>query len=220
MKLKYTILMLFTLLYSSAFCSDWESHWLEAVELCDNKQFADAEEHFTKAIQSLEEEQDDDHPHIYVDRARLYCLQNRFQEALIDVSKGLQSKKLVENDRLRGIVTRMCVYSNLNMEEEFAVDYQEFRVLSTDVTKIEFTEEYVIIRNAPKSNCYKKIARSFLINSGICEKDSDIKELSSGIIIAKRSNLCGCECKMRGDPKNKAREADIRDARGGVIKMS
>lgn len=204
------IISIFLLASSSIYCSDWEAHWSNAVELCDSKNYAEAEQEFTKAIEYIEIEQDDHHPHVYIDRARLYCMQNKFQEALVDANKGMNSKNLTETDRTRGLLTRMCIYSNLEMIDEFIIDRDEFCKSNKDKPKIEFTDESVIIRNAPKSNCFKKITKAFLIHSNICESEDDIKEYSSGIFIAKRTDL-DCECKQRGNPNQKAKE--IHDCR-------
>lgn len=197
------IISICLLAFSSIYCSDWESHWSKAVELCESKNYAEAEQEFTTSIECIENDKDDHHPHVYIDRARLYCMQNKFKEALVDANKGMNSKNLTETDRTRGLLTRMCIYSNLDMVDEFIIDRDEFCKSNKDKPKIEFTDESVIIRNAPKSNCFRKITKSFLIHSNICEKEDDIKEYSSGIFVAKRKAL-GCKCKRRGNPNLKA----------------
>src|SRR5688500_18480746 len=185
--LKLCIVSIF--LFSSLYSENWETHWIKAVELCDTTSFDEAEQEFTLAIQCLEKDKDEDHPHIFVDRARLYCLQNKFEKALIDVNIGLNSEKLTQHDKVRGLVTRLCIYSNLNMEQEFIKDYELLKESSTDFPKVEFTDNSVIIRNAPKSSSYRKITKDYLINYGICEKEEDVNDLSNGLIMASRDDL-------------------------------
>lgn len=57
-------------------------------------------------------------------------------------------------------------------------------------------KDRIIIRNVPDCQCYKDIVRAFLLGSGICEKDSDIIELNSGMIIAERKK-CYCQYSAR-----------------------
>lgn len=67
--------------------------------------------------------------------------------------------------------------------------------MSPNFPKLEFSKEKLVIRNMPKSNCYKKLAKAFLLSSEICESENDIIELESGIMIAKRKTVdCGCGC--------------------------
>lgn len=181
-------------MFASIYSNDWESHWIHAVECCSIKDYTTAEMEFGLAIQSIEKQQDEDHYHVYIDRARLYCLQDRFEEALVDVNKGLCSEKLTTTDKTRGLLTRMCASSNLNNEEQFVRDYEEFRATSTHFPKVEFTQDRVIIRNVPKSKCYREITKAFLISAKICEKESDIIEIAPGVIVAKRiASQCHCE---------------------------
>lgn len=175
------------------FASEWQDHWESAVEYCGGKKYEAAETEFNLAIASLEHKQDDSHPHVYVDRARLYMLLDRHTEALVDLNKALASSKLKDHDRIRGLVTRIFTCSNLQMEDQVLADYDEFKSLSTDFPKVEFTKDKVIIRNVPKGNCYKKLTTAFLVGSEICENEADIKFLDSGIMIAKRK-VCNCGC--------------------------
>lgn len=177
----------------SCFAADWQSHWESAVEYCGGKNYQAAETEFNLAISALEHSQDNSHPHVYVDRARLYLLQDRHTEALVDVNRALESKALKDHDRIRGLVTRIFTCSNLQMDDQVLADYDAFKSLSTDFPKIEFSKEKVIIRNVPKGNCYKKLTTHFLVASEICESEADIRFLDSGIMIAKRK-VCHCGC--------------------------
>lgn len=181
-------------LTSGAFASTWEDDWTSAVQCCVEKDYSGAESHFDKCIQTLESEKDDSHPHVYVDRARLYSLLDRHEEALHDLNKAIPNKKLNQNDRHRALVTRISAHLNLQMEDEALEDYYEFKNTNPNFPKIEFTKTKVIIRNVPDCDCYKMMAKAFLVSSQICEKEEDIQILDSGMIIAKRKPCdCGCD---------------------------
>lgn len=101
-------------------------------------------------------------------------------------------------------MTRIVTCMNLAMEEQALTDYDEFKRISPNFPKVEFSKERVIIRNMPDCKCYKAIVNSLLVKSGICEKESDIQMLQSGICIAKRKP-CQCE---DGKTNEKAIRAD------------
>lgn len=190
MKQILMVLGLRLIMAMSCFANSWENHWIKAVEYCGSQNYDAAETEFSLSIVFLENIKDENHPHIWIDRARLYVLQGKYSEALLDLNKALISNNLKENDRIRGLVTRIMTYINLSMEEQALVDYDEFKRISPNFPKIEFTKERVIIRNMPDCKCYKAIVRSFLIESNICEKEADIQMLDSGICIVKRKPCC------------------------------
>jgi len=75
----------------------------------------------------LERRKDELHPHAYVDRARLYLLQNKFIETLGDLNKAIKAQNLTQNDRLRALIFRIMTYANLNMEKEAMSEVEEFK---------------------------------------------------------------------------------------------
>lgn len=197
------LLTIFSLLtFSYVYGEQWQDHWMSAVEYCGGKNYEAAEVEFNQAITCLECKGDETHPHVYVDRARLYVLQNRYTEALTDLNKAISSEHLTANDRIRGLVTRIVTCSNLQMNEQTLADFNTFKTMNPNFPKVEFSNDRVIIRNAPKSSCYKKLAKAFLVGSGICEKESDIVELNTGIMIARRNSCnCGCDQILKFDPQ-------------------
>jgi tetratricopeptide (TPR) repeat protein len=154
-----------------------------------------AEIEFNKAISDLEIRNDNDHPHAYVDRARLFMLQSRYDEALLDLNKALDSDKLVENERIRGLVSRIVTNANLKMETEFLNDLAEFNRINPNSPTIEYTKDKIIIRNAPDCSCYYKLMSAFYIAADVCDSEEDIQILPSGICVIKRKQSgesCGC----------------------------
>ncbi len=170
--------------------TDFLNHWTKAVEYCDEKKFEEAEECFTTCINVASDEEMNNHPHIYVDRARLFILLENYDEALEDLNIALENDNLVDEDRCRGIMSRISVYMKLDRVDDALVDYQKLKPL---FPKIEHTENSIIIRNIPESEFYKKVVTSFYVDSGICKSESDIKIFDSGILIAKK-NKCCCGC--------------------------
>lgn len=177
----------------NAYAGVWEDHWVRAVEYCDNKNYKEAEVEFNSAILELEKDKDETHPHVYVDRARLFALQERYSDALLDVNKALSSDCLSFQDRMRGLLTRIFAYINLQMDEQAMKDYEEYRSLNLDRPQTEFFENKVIIRNVPQSSCYKKIVTAFAVASGLCESENDVKFYDSGICIIKKKP-CSLSC--------------------------
>jgi hypothetical protein len=59
----------------------------------------------------------------------------------------------------------------------------------------------------PNCKCYKTIVKLFLVKSGICEKETDIQMLNSGICFAKKKAFhCGCDKKTEQMAKAKNEE--------------
>lgn len=210
--MKHFFFILFLIATCHLSASNWEENWKNAVEYCHREQYDLAEQEFTLAIQQLESANDDKHFYVFVDRARLYALQGQYTLALPDLDKALLSNTLSTNDKIRALVTRIVVNVNLGLEEQALSDYDSFTKIKTDLPQVEFTEETVIIRNIPDCDCYMLIAKAFLVNSGICENESDIKVLPSGVCIAKRKN-CDCD-------KNASKPMDVQECRYWCDKLA
>lgn len=190
-------LAIFLLISVSCYADNWEDHWIKAVEYCEEKNYEAAEIEFNSTISILETTQDKSHPHVYVDRARLYSLLERPVDALSDLNIALESNGLQEFDLIRGLLTRFFVHLNLKMEDEALVDYNKLKATDPNFPKIQYTHDRVIIRNVPDCECYKNSMKSFLVNSEVCESENDIKLYKSNILVAKRK-ACHCGCKESG----------------------
>jgi tetratricopeptide (TPR) repeat protein len=182
----------------SSIQANWQDHWKKAVEYCESKSYQEAEAEFNLSVAALESDKDDTHPHVFVDRARLYLLQNRYDESLADLDKVIDSEHLTDVDKIRGLVTRIFTCSNLQMGEQVLKDYAAFKAMSSDFPKVEFSKKQIVIRNIPKSNCYKKLVKAFLLATS-CESENDIVELNSGIMIAKKKE-CKSDCHRKTCP--------------------
>lgn len=181
------------LLCFSALClnsTEWHDDWTQGVLNCDKKNYKEAERNFTKAIKDLENKKDDTHPHIYVDRARLYLLTECYNEALSDVDKAMQSEHLINQDLSRAVLTRLTAHSKLKMDSEASADLELYKKVTPNIPKFELYPDKIIVRNLPESPCAIKMIKSFLLAS-YCENEVDIQILPSGICIAKRK-ACNC----------------------------
>jgi tetratricopeptide (TPR) repeat protein len=168
--------------------------WAQGIVACDEKDYAKAEKYFTKAIESLDNSGDLSHPHIFVDRARLYLIIGKNAEALLDLDKALSNDQISREEKARAILSRMIARSRLGgMDQGVLEDLYAFSVLNTAQPRLEITSEKIIIRNAPDAECFKKITTCYLIHSGLCETKKDIQILSSGHWVIEKACDCGCE---------------------------
>lgn len=188
-------LLALILLNSSLSAVGWQEHWTKGVENCISKNYPEAEKHFNLAIIQLEKVSNLIHPHVYVDRARLFSLLNRDEEALSDLNIALESPLLDGDDRLRAVVTRLVTYYRLNMEEEAKTELEVFKSIYP-IPKLEIYPDTVIIRNIPDCDCPKDLLKSFIANT-FCESENDVK-INNGICIAKRK-ADNCECNKSPD---------------------
>ena len=190
---KMTKTLLLTLsvcfIFNAAFAGNFDDSWIKAVEYCSLKKFDQAEMEFNNAINDLEIRNDNSHMHAYVDRARLFMLLERYDEALVDLNKALLSDKLIGKEKVRALLSRMATYANLQMEAEAMSDFAEFKRIDPNFPKSEYMEDRIIIKNAPNSELYKRLITSYFVNSQICENESDIQELPSGIISIKKNHV-------------------------------
>jgi tetratricopeptide (TPR) repeat protein len=172
--------------------ADYQDDWVKAVEYCHQRKFELAEREFTSAINKLETLTDSSKPNIYIDRARLYHLLDKHEEALIDLNKGLSSDKLTNKERVRGLVTRIGVCANL--QKDISDDIQEFENIYSDFPTYEVNNKRMVIRNIPDCECFKETISKYMIDSRFCESEKNIQIFSSGIMIIDRmpGNDCGC----------------------------
>lgn len=191
-------LVLFLLVaMSSMLNASWQQDWSNAVECCSNQDYVNAEANFNLAIDQLEAEGDESHPHVYVDRGRLYSLLGRNEEALRDLDIARASPDLQGDDKLRAVVSRLVTYYRLNMIEESKPELQVFKSIYS-CPKLEVFKDVVIIRNVPDCECSHGVLKSFVANV-FCESEDDVK-ISNGICIGKRK-ACNCGCdKSKNDP--------------------
>ncbi len=190
----------------------WQEHWIKAVEYCEEKNFEEASCLFDLSIQGMEAEGVLDHPHVYVDRARLNLLLNRTEESISDLDKALSNENINAQEKLRALVSRFIARSRLGMEQGAIEDLKTFGELKIDKPTMEITRNKIIIRNIQDCDCYKKIMTCYFIHSGMCESKEDIKMLKSGIWLIERASDCGCK-----NCKEKNQEDRICDACGAVV---
>lgn len=190
---------------NSTHSESWHQHWENAVLKCSQKKFSEAEIEFSKAVEILERSKDHSHPHVYVDRGRLYLLIKKFPEALVDINKAIESNNLQGNDIYRALSARMCIYGALGKVEESRADYDQLIKLGYPFPKFEEYEDKYIIRNVPDSEVFKDAISTYYLETGLCDQIEDIKFYDSGIgIIKKSQKKKACPCHQLGISKAKA----------------
>lgn len=180
-------------LHEQASASAWLSIWIQATEHCEMGNFTKAEELFSVAIEEMEKVGDLEHPHLYVDRGRLYLLLEKEDKALADLNKAIDSDRISYTEKIRAIVTRIMVRARLGMESECLSDLKLFNESNVNKPTTEITDKYIIIRNAPSCECYLRLLSGYFIQSGICQSEDDITVMKSDIILIKRA-VGGCGC--------------------------
>jgi hypothetical protein len=180
--------------------ADYQDDWVKAVEYCHQRKFELAEREFTSAIIKLESLSDSSKPNIYIDRAKLYHILDKQEEALIDLNKGLASDKLTNKERVRGLVTRIGVCANLH--KDISGDIQEFENIYSDFPTYEVNHKRMVLRNIPDCECFKETISKYLINSKFCESEDNIKIFSSGIMIIDRISSTDCGCHKQKNMDN------------------
>lgn len=166
--------------------SDWKDHWINAIEACNEKDYVSAEKSFNLAISEMEQAADREHPYVYVDRARLYLLLNRYKEVLPDVEVALSYANLKDKEKLRALVTRISAKAQLGISEGVLEDMKY--IGENYAPTIENTEKKLILRNVPDCDCYQKIMTCYLVHSGICNSKNDIKMLKSGMWVVNKAS--------------------------------
>jgi tetratricopeptide (TPR) repeat protein len=178
---------LFILLFLNTFnisATEWESYWIAAVEDCHHKDYISAEQNFNMAIEFMENENDLEHPFVYLDRAHLYMSWDKYENALLDLNKAIHSEKLNVKERVKAVISRITAKKNLGFSDGYEEDL-EFLVKNFEI-QFENTENYVLIRNMPKEKTRRESIIHSFINSGICRNEDDVKMLSSDIYIVNK----------------------------------
>ena len=203
------LILILLLSLISIFCygGSWQEQWTIAVNFCEEKKFEEANYYFDLAIEGMKAEKDIDHPHVYLDRARLKMLLNQHEESLPDLDKALANEKLQYQEKLRALISRFIVRAKLGLEQGALEDLKTFGELKVDKPVIEHTKKNIIIRNMPDCDCYRKLMTCYFIHSGMCESKKDIKKLKSGICIVDKACDCGCKHCEERDSKDRVCDA-------------
>lgn len=189
---KYLITLVLVL--SATLQGQWHDDWATAVKMCQDMNYTEAEIKFSNCLKEIEAKNDESGIHVYVDRARLYLIQERYEEALVDLNIAIKNPNLEKKELTRALVSRICANSNLGKTESILEDLSLFSTSLPASQEVNFTEKYITIRNAPDSACFRNIVSNFFINAGFCQSINDIKILNSGIWIIEREDKGPCEC--------------------------
>jgi hypothetical protein len=182
--MKKTLFVCLMLITFNLSAKEWEPVWIAAVEDCQNEDYASAESNFTKTIHLMESENDVDHPLVYMDRARMYLSLHKYEEALTDINQAILSEKLKHWELVKAVNARVTARTKLGFTDGYEEDVA-FLVKNFEV-QIENTEDYLIIRNMPKEQEFRKSMINFFIQGGICHSKEDVRILSSDICVVNK----------------------------------
>lgn len=182
--MKYVVFLCFMLVTLHLSAQEWEPYWMAAIEDCNQEDYLSAENNFNKTIDVMENEKDLE-PSVYLDRARLYLILNRYEEALSDADKALIHENLNDKERIRAVSTRVAAKIKLGFSEGYDEDVT---FLGNNLEmKVETTEDHLIIQNMPQDPIFRKVMTQFFVRIGICESDEDVEILSSDVCVVNKS---------------------------------
>jgi hypothetical protein len=190
--MKKTIFICLMIFAINVSAKEWESYWISALEAYGNEDFLSSELDFNLSINLMEEENDQDYPVIYADRARLLLILNKYEEALVDVNRALKSENLKGRERARAISARIVAKAKLGIIEGNKEDL--IYLANNFETHVENTTKYVIIRNMPKCQTTRESVADYFVHAGICLNKEDIKILPSDICIIKKAYRLKNDC--------------------------
>lgn len=189
MKKIIIIFTFLTLISSLSFAENWQEKWTEAASYLETAEFTEGKNLLDEAIILMEEEMDENHPYIYIDRARVNIILGNDEPAYLDLEKALASQYLSGEEKVRALTTKIFLNKRLSLDATVLEDFKAFKQL-IEIPKIEIKEKYIIVRNTPKNEFYKQLMTCYLIHSGICYDAEELKWLNSNTLLA--NTHCGC----------------------------
>jgi tetratricopeptide (TPR) repeat protein len=199
--ISFILILVISSCYAEENETTWEDFWVSGIYSCSQKNYKDAVFHFTESINLLNAAQNANFPQIYIDRGIAYSLLFEFNNALNDFENAIQSNKLSDNDKVRLCVNKLAVLSSLDDHKNIFLELDNLKKIDPNFPQIEFTENYVFIRNVPANKWYRKAIKCLLIHSGMCSSKGDMYIYPSNILVAVKKGHCGCESCIDRDSK-------------------
>lgn len=196
-----SLVLPFVLLTSSIFAS-WQDHWIKGTNSAEQKHLEQAIKSLRQASSEMSESELQSNPYVLIDLGVALHDKGSYQEALTCLNKSL-TYKLSQADKEKAFVMKVFCEAQLDMDDQFLEDFDNLKNVMSNWHQIEETDETIIIRNYPDSECYKKIMTTGLIGFGKCEKEQDIQFLKNGTCVIKKQKSNGCPIpKHFIDPNN------------------
>jgi tetratricopeptide (TPR) repeat protein len=178
--------------------ADYQDNWTKGIEYLKKNDFELAEKELTIAINQLEQLQDVSKPLLYIDRSEAYSSLKMYKEAIDDLNKVLLSDQLNNNERVKGLYYRMLACMDLGLD--YSQDSKEIDRISPNSYEINDTS--MIIKNVPDNEILRGMMTKYLIGSGFCEGEQNIKILDSGeMVIEKSENGWGKNLILKNDER-------------------
>jgi tetratricopeptide (TPR) repeat protein len=180
-KIYYTLFIICFL--TSNLQADYQSDWDAGLKYLKEENFELAEKELTKAIEQLKLLDDINEPAVYVDRGEAYYSLKMYSSALDDLNSALSTQNLNSDQKLRAIGCRMLSCMNLGLD--YSKDSKEIDRIAKN--SYEINETSMIIKNVPNNEILSEMITTYLIRSGFCETEGDIKILDSGEMVIQKS---------------------------------
>jgi hypothetical protein len=195
-RLIFTLLM--SLISFSCRADSWHANWAMAVAAYQVNDFEEARLYFDLAVEGMEAEGDLDHPHVYVDRAKLKILLNLPEESLSDLDKALANKTISNEEMIRALKSRSGARLSVGMDSGALQDLETLVAAEDNKPVVEYTDTQIIVSNLPNCHCYQDALTCRFIHAGLCLSKKDVTVLKSGICLIQKVHNCGCtKCNIR-----------------------
>lgn len=184
-----TLLMSFFLAFQG-YADTWQDKWNDSLILLEKGAFEEAKLPLNEAISLLEETQDESHPYVYIDRARLHLLLGNDLEVEKDLNHAFTSNQLSGKEKLRALVTKIILNGRFQRFETLSEDLFLFSTM-VDMPSFEKVGTKLIFRDIPESEYYKKLISCYLVHTGQCYDIEEIQFFKPNRMIG--NTHCGCQ---------------------------
>lgn len=169
--------------------TQWAERWVEGLGHYQKKEFNQAVEKYTSALNSVDII--DIHPYIRYDRARAYHFSGQQKKAIEDFTYVIGHSKPTSRRFQAALVGRSVAYAmSGDMEKSKADSDRVEKVLSGPFASTD-NSGYRIMDIGPAiglDDLAKKAYINSLIFTGLCESEKDVIFSPSGVVLVKRRN--------------------------------
>lgn len=189
MKKIFKVVFLSLSLFSSL-SADWQEDYAKGLECLEKQNFLEAEAYLSSALK-------DSSAPDYVKIDYGYVLKNldHYDESIRLLTEVIEKKDISAADQSKAYCIRSMAKVAKDQNDLSAMDdLRSFGKINPNMPKIERGKNCIIIKNAPKAECYRKMMTCYFIHTGQCQSKADIKRLSSGDWIITKPENSDCSC--------------------------
>jgi hypothetical protein len=189
-------LLIFATLFASASSlnasEQWKEHWVKSQDSYKAKDAPWALCEIMMALGAMTQQELYENVWVFIDRANIYYALDRYEDALDDADYVLSKNNITKIERERALLARIFCLYKLKQYDEVNIAEAELERVHGAYPIIEDGETYIIIRNVPECDCYKKMMSTIFLKSGVCESEKDIT-FSNGIGMIKKKVTYLCQ---------------------------